>query len=172
MVPTSDQIGRLAEVLATAEFSRAVGGPFGRPLFRVTSLGDKYPAADFLVDVLDAKDFALGYFFVQVKGTATERRAFPRLPVSVSADRFNRLVRLPAPTYLVGVNVPVEGAVDLEGGVSFLVGANRPRKSGVSSITKAYSLRQDAVMIQLYREVLDFWQVFRPALQRTRFTDV
>ena len=164
MVPTSDQIGRLAELVAATDLSRPVGGRYGRVLFSTTHLGDRYPTVDYLVDVLGPRGVSLAFFFVQVKGTSRAAPAALRLPVEVGTDRFNRLVRLPAPTYLIGVDVVTE--------LSYLVTVNRPRQADMSSITKAYCLRDDAIKIQLYREVLDFWQTYRPALQRTRFRDV
>ncbi len=161
---TSDQVGRLAELVAATDLSRPVRHPYRRPLFRATFLGDKYPAVDFLVDVLGAADVSLGFFFVQVKGTVEGGAAGARLAVDVALDRFNALVRIPAPTYLVGVDVIAE--------VAYLVAAYRPRNARVSSMTRAYSLRDDSVKIEVFREVLAFWKANRPILQQTRFQDV
>jgi hypothetical protein len=159
---TSDQIGRLAELLAAAALSRPVKGRYCRPLFRTTALGDKYPTVDFLVDVLGPDDVSLGFFFVQVKGTTVATGS--RLPVDVPRDRFNLLVRLPAPTYLIGVDIFAETA--------YLVAAHKLRKTPVSSIAKTHSLRDDRVKIKLHREVLAFWKANKPILQRTQFKDV
>jgi hypothetical protein len=101
---------------------------------------------DFIVDLLDRNDVSLGFFFVQVKGTAAITRTGNRLPVEVSLNRFNDLVRLRAPTYVIGVDVIAETA--------YLISAHRPRQTQVSSITKAYCLRDDYVRIKLYKEVL------------------
>jgi len=137
-------------------------GRYRRPLFRATPLGDKYPTVDFLVDVLGSQDVSLGFFFVQVKGTAGPA-AGGRLPVQVSRDRFNLLARLPAPSYLIGVNVSAE--------LSYVVAAHKPTKVHVSSVPKAYCLSDDAVRIVLYKEVLAFWKANRPMLQQTKFKD-
>jgi hypothetical protein len=161
---TNEQIGRLAESLAEVHLSRPVMGRFRRPLFRPTSLGEKYPTVDFLVDVLGRMDDALGFFFIQVKGTAPRSAGTVRLPVKVSADGFNLLAGIPAPTYLVGVDVIAEA--------SYLIAAHKKRKGRLSSITKAYDLRSDAVRIELYREVLAYWRANKPLLWRTRFKDV
>jgi hypothetical protein len=161
---TKDQIGRLGELIAAKDLSRPVMGRFRRPLFRAVSLGDKYPTVDFLVDVLGRREVALRFFFVQVKGTATASTRGTRLPVDVARDCFNLLVRLPAPTYLIGMDVLAE--------VSYLVAARRPRRTPVSSLTKALCLQDDAVRIALYREVLAFWRANKPILGQTRFEDV
>jgi hypothetical protein len=161
---TNDQIGRLAELIAATDLSRPVRGRYRRPLFRAIPLGDKYPTIDILVDVLGRNDVSLGFFFVQVKGTTMSTPAHGRLPVGVALDRYNKLVRIPAPTYLIGVDVSAETA--------YLVAAHRPRKADVFTITKAFCLREDGVKIQLCQEVLAFWEAHKPMLQQTRFHDV
>ena len=105
-----DQIGRLAEALAIAQFAKFVGAPYNRPLFRAIALGDKYPAADMLVDVIDPRDETTGFFFLQIKGTGTASPTAPRIAIDVSLERFNRLVRLPAPSYLLVVDTVSEQA--------------------------------------------------------------
>jgi hypothetical protein len=162
--PTSDQIGRYAEVLAEKDLSRPVKGRYGRPLFRATPLVDKYPTVDFIVDALGADDYSLGFFFVQVKGTAEGATSRNRLQVRVPVDRFNQLVRIPAPTYLIGVDVGTES--------TYLVAAHRRRTAPVSSMTTAYRLADEGVIIDLYKEVVAFWKSNRPILQQTRFKDV
>jgi hypothetical protein len=161
---TADQTGDLGELVVAIDLSRPVRGRYRRPLFRATHLGGKYPTVDFIVDVLAADSTALGFFFVQVKSTASAPPTGARLPLTaVSAERYNQLAGIPAPTYLVGVDVTTE--------TSYLVAAHRARKTPLTSITKAHPLRDDAVKIGLYREVLAFWKSSRPALQRTRFHD-
>jgi hypothetical protein len=159
---TNDQTGRLAELIAANDLSRPVRGRYQRPLFRATALGDKYPTVDFIVDLLDRDDLSLGFFFVQVKGTRSAPSG-ARLSIEVPLDRFNRLVRIPAPTYLIGVDVFTE--------TSYLQTAHRPRRAALSSITKAYPLRNEAVKIELYREVVAFWRANRSNLHNTRFHD-
>lgn len=161
---TNDQVGRLAELIVGRDLSQPVRGRYRRPLFRATSLCEKYPTADFIVDVLDRSDESLGFFFVQVKGTATVTPPTARLLIDVSVARFNRLVRLSAPTYLIGV--------DVIGEFSYIVAAHKARTAPVSSITRAFCLHDEDVTITLYREVLAFWKANRPILHQTRFKDV
>jgi hypothetical protein len=160
---TSDQIGRLAELIAAKDLAKPVRRHYRRPLFRATFPGEKYPTVDFIVDALDRNDQSLAFFFIQVKGTATADITHERLAIGVPADRYNRLARLPAPTYVVGVDVIAES--------SFIVAANRPRTTDLTSIAKTYCLGEDRVRIDLYKEVLEFWIRNRPALGRTRFKD-
>ena len=97
---TNDEIGHAAEVLTNLQLTRAVGPPFNRVLFSVVHLGDKYPTADYLVAALASDRTVLGHFFVQVKGTLHASPTAPRLAIDVEREAYNRLVRLPVPTYL------------------------------------------------------------------------
>jgi len=101
---------------------------------------------------------------VQVKGTTIDSPALPRLPVEVASERFNRLARLSAPTYLIGVDVVAYR--------TFVVAAVRPRRAKVSGISKAFPLGDDRVKLKLYREVLAYWAANRPLLLATEFADV
>ena len=161
---TNDQIGELAERIAAVDLTRPVSGIYRRPLFRVAPLGGKYPTVDFLVDVVDDRDASIGFFFAQVKGTVSIGPPASRLPIEVRRDRYNALVRLSAPSFIIGVDVTAE--------LSYIIAAHRVRTARVSSIAKTYCLRDDAVKIGLYEEVLSYWDANRPALQRTQFKDV
>lgn len=161
---SSDQIGRLAEFVAAVDLSRTVRRHYRRPLFRATFLGEKYPTVDLIVDALDHHDQSLAFFFVQVKGTSTAVPGASRLPIDIDAVKYNRLVRLPAPSFVIGVDVPAE--------TSYIAAAHAVRPAGVSSIAKTYCLGEDRIKIKLYKEVLGFWKVNRPFLQRTEFKDV
>lgn len=161
---STDQIGDLGELLAAADLSRPVAGRSGRPLFRATSLGGKYPTADFLVDLLAAADTTVGFFLAQVKATnLVTAPARMRLSVTVPKRKFNQLARLPVPTYLIGV--------DLRSETSYLVAAQRIRREPVYSITKAYNIGDDSVKIALYEEVMSFWNAAKHIAFHTRFTD-
>jgi hypothetical protein len=161
---TSAQVGKLAEFIVSTELSRPVKGGYDRALFKMTHLGDAYPTIDFLVDILGPGADAQGFFFVQVKGTSQAAPPAGRLPVAVLPDRFNRMVSIPAPTYLIGVDVRSEH--------SYIVAAHDRRTSRVSSITREYPLRNDTVRTGLYEEVESFWNTSRRALRHTRFKDV
>lgn len=163
-VLTREQIGRLAELIAATALSRPVRGHYRRALFRATALGEKYPTVDFIVDVLGPGDVSLGFFFAQVKGTTAGVGPGRRLPIDVPLDRYHLLLRMPVPTFLIGVDVDAEA--------SFIVAAHAPRAARISSITTAYDLGDDGVKIGLYGEVLDFWRSRRPARRRTGFKDV
>lgn len=163
MVLTPDQIGHIAEVATDDAFSTPVQDG-QRVLFRTMRLGDKYPTFDFLVENLGPEDALPGVFFVQVKGTTRATPASHRIPITVGADEFNRMVAAPVPTYLVGV--------DVNRRATYIVAAHRPRRAQVSSITRAFPLGSDAVKLALYAEVAEFWKANRRTLWNTRFRDV
>lgn len=109
-------------------------------MFRTTYLGDKYPAVDFLVDLVGKTDRPRGFFFIQVKGSTTSSPVAARLTIDVAKERFNTLAGLSAPTYLIGA--------DLVAGTPYVVAANRRRRSRVSSISKAFPLTADWVILR------------------------
>jgi hypothetical protein len=163
VVLTSDEIGDFAELVAATDLARTVQSPSDRVLFRTIPMGDKYPGIDFMVDILEPGGVPRGFFFVQVKGTMRGTDATKRLPIAISHAGYNRLLKFPAPTYLVGVDVRL--------GSSYIVAAQRPRDAGVYSITRAYPLASDATRIALHREVAAFWAANGRTLWETRFHD-
>jgi hypothetical protein len=162
---TKDLSGDMGEYLVATDFSRPVKGRYKRPLFRPTILGGKYPTIDLIIDVLapDSKT-RLGFFFVQIKSIQSCALSTPRLPVKVPRIKFNDLVDIQAPTYLVGVDIDSE--------TTYLVGAYRQRSLSVSSISKSFKLKDDDVRIDLYKEVLEYWKVNSPKVKSKNFNDV
>jgi hypothetical protein len=161
---SADQIGQFAERLADIALLALLGKPYDRPLFRTALLGEKFPTADILVEAIKSDGTTDGHCFVQVKGTANASPSAPRLAIDVELAHFNRLVRLPAPAYLVAVDIVARRAL--------LVAACRPRRTAVTSVTKAFPLSDEAVMIDLHLEVRAFWVAHRTGRRTSRFHDV
>jgi len=160
---STDQIGDLGELLAAIALSRPVLGRYKRPLFRATHLGGKYPAADFLVDVLGPDNQCRGFFFIQVKSTRKRSGASRRrLPITADRAKFEQFARLPAPTYLIGVDLTTE--------ICYIVAALKPG-GVVSSITTKVSLSEEHFRIQLYREVRAHWARWKGP-RHTEFSNV
>lgn len=90
--------GELLFALAITEYRQ-----FPRPLFRSRHLGEKWPTIDFFVEVRGGMRRA--FFFVQVKSRTTKA---PGHFCSVQLKRrdYKRMLKIPAPTYLVGVDEP------------------------------------------------------------------
>lgn len=161
---TTDQTGDIGELVASLDLSRPVMGHYKRPLFKPSHLGGKYPTVDFIVDILAPNSESKGFFFVQVKATEEAINAARRLPVSVTTEKFNKLVTVPVPTYLIGV--------DRRNEQSYIVTACRRRNARVSSIITDYSLKDDSVKISLYKEVVQYWKLNRHPPISTNFRDV
>lgn len=143
-----DSIGRRGEVIVAAALSKPVAGRYRRALFRVTFLGDKYPLVDYVVAALDALGRPRSFFVVQVRATSLMRTEAARLRVRTSKDEFNELAALPVPAFVIGVDVERE--------VCWIVAADRPRRSALSSMTLAYDLATDQTRVTLYKEVMAF----------------
>jgi hypothetical protein len=133
-----------------------------RPLFRAQRLGEKWPATDFLVELL-VSDGVTGFFFVQVKTTRqgfTERDR--RLKVTVAQHTVARLASIPAPTYVVGID-------DIDG-TGYIVSANGERLTNVASVPDHFPLnRQNRE--RLWKEVREYWSSRLPGSFTSVFTD-
>jgi hypothetical protein len=113
-----------------------------RPLFRVVTLGEKWPVADFLVELIDRPGHL---FLVQVKST---QQAIARagIPVAVNRQRLGMLLRAPLPTYLVAVHEPTEAV--------YVV---RPQ-GDLRHVPQLHSLKEAEVRQNLYNEVAAYWE--------------
>ncbi len=79
---------------------------FPKPLFRPGFLGDKWPAIDFYVELTAVRGKRL-YFFVQAKATtSTLTEHSTNLSVSTKKKDIDRLLRIPGPTYILGIHEP------------------------------------------------------------------
>ncbi len=161
---SQNQIGNLGELLAETEFCRPVGKKYNRPLFRANNLGQKYPVVDFVVDLLDSNERSIGFFYVQVKSTHNpsvgDRR---RLPIECPYHKYNAMVNLPVPTYLVGVDVSKD--------TLYILAANRTLNRKLSSIGKLHDLSADDIKVSLYKEVLSYWKEQTLDAWKPRLTD-
>jgi len=134
-------------------------GDRAHPYFRPRFLGDKYPTFDSIVEVVDHPAY---FFFVQVKGTT--RGYTPngrRLRVQVSQEDVDRMVAVPAPTYVVGVDTALQ--------VGFLLSVNEPR-GPVAGLATRFPIdrrgRED-----LRDEVVEFWSARNMVLTDSRFKE-
>lgn len=92
------------------------------------------------------------FFFIQVKGTERDHDPITRdLPVSLSKTHTKRLLDLPAPTYLVGVNSRTEEM--------FIRSIHDRAVKSVVSLRTTNPLNY-ATMQLVHQEVLTFWQAF------------
>jgi len=160
MSTVSDAIGRRGEailfVLMTEFHSRK--GPIFRPHF----LGEKWPVADYLVE-LERAGSQIPYFFVQVKTTRegyTKRHH--RLKVRVCAKRVAALAAYPAPTYIVGVDEVKE--------VGYIVSANGERRGHMSSLSTCFPINRPNRR-SLWNEVRAFWRQRRSPALASAFRD-
>lgn len=118
-----------------------------KPLFRVCLLGEKWPSADFYVEVVtEAKQRP--YFFVQVKTSSKPPKANRTLAVPFKKIDRARLAALPAPTYLVGLDFKTERG--------YIRGVLNPADS-VRHVSLSYPLTFPK-LLRLREEVVEYWK--------------
>lgn len=131
--------------LALTEYSA-----FRRPLFSPGFLGEKWPSIDFYVE-LNAVRGKRPYFFVQTKATRSRLTAQSvSLSVSTKKKDIERLLKIPGPTYIIGVHEPTMR--------TFIraVHAGLPRQA-ITRIPLSHELTSANLRL-LHEEVKAFWQ--------------
>jgi hypothetical protein len=130
------------------------------PYFRPWFLGDKYPAFDYLVQLVDSEAY---FFFVQVKSTRQglrQGRGERRLRVNVDREDVQRMVASPVPAYVVGIDEPEE--------VGYLLSMNEPRQAGLGGLPARHRL-DCGNLERLWQEVQSFWASRNMVLVGTHF---
>lgn len=95
-----DRGEKIAE-LALTDFSH-----FQRPLFQPGFLGDKWPTIDFYVELIGVRG-KRPYFFIQAKATTLEICTKTNtLSISTKKKDIERLLKIPGPTYILGIHEP------------------------------------------------------------------
>jgi hypothetical protein len=118
-------------------------------LFQPVFLGDKWPTADFYVELITTNN-PRPYFFIQAKATTAAYLQNPRrLRVRLTRRDEARLLRIPAPTYLVGI--------DETNSRAYIRSVRARATNAVSSLPASYPLTIRNLH-RLYNEVLAFWQ--------------
>lgn len=131
--------------------------PAGGYLFEPQFLGDKWPFADYFVELRGTEPTLNAFFFVQVKTTTlgyTQQKK--RLKAGADAAKIQGLTAYPAPTYLVGI--------DQENEQGFLVSANNERQTRLPAVSTAFPLSDGLTRWTLWQEVLAYWQT--PAIPK------
>jgi hypothetical protein len=118
-----------------------------RPLFRPVLLGEKWPIADLMVELIDEPGMT---FLVQIK-TSTRGYTQDRSRLFISADReeLQKLANAPLPTYLIGVDEPGQHV--------YLTAVLGDVATGRTSISVDHSAKDATVHQRLYTEVKEFW---------------
>jgi hypothetical protein len=157
---TADDIGGRGEAICFVRLSDFCGNT--QPYFRPHFLGDKFPALDFLVELVNAGRGS-PFFFVQVRAT---RKGFTRKPpvrlkVELSEEDAETLILYPAPTYIVGVDEVNQRA--------FIIAATANVAGGLPSLPTAYPLDDNNLKI-LWDEVKAYWQSRDMTHKRSHFS--
>ena len=116
----------------------------------------------FFVELVGVNIGPIPFFLVQAKTTTLT--LMPRegnLPIRVGVADMAKLVRYPAPTYILGIHDPEE--------TGYLWPAVQGGRAHIPSLPIRYSLGDPAVLADRYAEVLDFWQSNSVTFNRSRF---
>lgn len=142
-----DDIGNRGEALLKAQFTDFCGR--AKPLFRSYFLGEKTEHVDFLVELVESA-VAKAFFFVQIRSTALgfTRKAPRRLKVGIAGDILATLALIPAPVYVVGM--------DIVGRTGFLLAVLEGMSDPLPSFPTDFPL-DCANMVRLYQEVEAYW---------------
>ncbi len=135
---------------------------FPKPLFRPGFLGDTWPAIDFYVELTAVRGKRL-YFFVQAKATTSALTArSASLSISTKKKDIDRLLRIPGPTYILGVHEPTKRVFVRSVHTGIPVQA-------ITRIPVAHELT--SVNLQkLHDEVRDFWSTSTHKPTSSEFT--
>ena len=141
----NDIVGRRGELL----FELAILEYHGLPhvLFRASFLGDKWPAADYVVELENVPNSSPA-MFVQVKATS-QQLGQSHIEISLPPDKRDALFRITGPTYLVGVHEPSKKA--------YILSVHQQSPTGIYRIPLTHELHL-ANLQRLYDEVKTFWQ--------------
>ncbi|HEY7034724.1 MAG TPA: hypothetical protein VH482_25520 [Thermomicrobiales bacterium] len=155
-----DSVGEHGEWTVMKLLTRRYGRT--EPRFRPLFLGAKYPTIDVFVELIGIRGPQTPYFFAQVKATSTGYDGRGRLRVRVSSDKVLRLVRYPAPTYVIGVDEEDERA--------FIMAAIAGGSTGFPNLPVNYPLDEERTLQALYSEVEAFWRTSSTRFTASQFT--
>jgi hypothetical protein len=155
---TKDDVGDRGHLLLALLLTDLCGRDV--PYFRPRFLGDKYPAFDFIVEVVDNPAY---FFFAQVKATTRGyTKEENKLIVHLDQTDVDRMVACPAPTYLIGIDANRIGA-------GYLLSINEPPAHVASLMTK---FKIDcSVLKDLRDEVIEYWTSRDMVLKGSRFRE-
>ena len=139
---------------------------FGGPRFVPCFLGEKFPAADFLVLLNDHESEQILFFFAQIKTTSRGYTKKGRLKIEVKKQDVLRLLSFPAPTYVVGIDDS-----DIEQPQSFIVAVDGGKRNTISSITTDYPLNELEQLRRLWEDVVEFWEEYRADDKPSKLAD-
>jgi hypothetical protein len=144
-----DRVGFHGELLFQTLISRSC---YGRSYFHPIFMGDKHPATDVMVKLVDPSGIE-GFFFVQVKATRsgyTGAGAGRKLDVVVSPSDVDRLKRHPAPAYVAGI--------DVLGMKGYIGGITASTTGGIHGLPTRHPINC-TLLRRLWDEVDGYWQM-------------
>jgi hypothetical protein len=155
-----DYIGKRGEVIFPMLITKWCDG---KPWFDVVFLGEKAEAKDFLANLV-VPESGDAHFFVQVKATRsgyTGTGADEKLNVKVTKADAAKLKKVPAPTYVVGIDIVKE--------CGFIIAITDETTGSISGITTRSRINCQVIKA-LWREVDAYWKARKMLATTSRFT--
>lgn len=158
----SDDIGGRGQAICYMLLTQFCGQ--SQPRFRPYFLGEKFPALDYLVELVGASDVT-SFFFVQVRATTLGytkgKEGSRRLKIRVDRGDMQRLIRYPTPTYIVGIDERDERG--------YLLSVQHDSPAQIASLPTTFLLDCQTLAL-LWDEVSAFWMQRDMRLLNSRFT--
>jgi hypothetical protein len=155
-----DYIGKRGEVIFPMLITKWCDG---EPWFDVVFLGEKAEAKDFLVHLIEPES-GDAHFFVQVKATRsgyTGTGADEKLNVKVTKADVAKLKKVPAPAYVVGLDIVKE--------CGFIIAITDATTGSISGITTRFRINCQVIKA-LWREVDAYWKARKMLATTSRFS--
>jgi hypothetical protein len=155
-----DYIGKRGEIIFPMLITKWCEG---KPWFDPTFLGEKTEAKDFLVNLIRPES-GDAHFFVQVKATRngyTGTGPDEKLTVQVTKADIAKLKKVPAPTYVVGIDIVKE--------CGFIIAITNATTGSISGITTRFRINC-RVIKALWKEVDAYWKARKMLAATSRFS--
>jgi hypothetical protein len=149
---SQNNIGDLGEAIFNVAISRGF-------LFKPMFLGEKWPIADFYVELIDDSDRVM-FFIVQIKATNQGYLKNGNLRVQLPKKKLHELNGYNCPTYLAGI--------DNENERVFMKSINKNKRKSIPSLESSFELNQANLKI-LYEDVKLFWKGVKMKSYKSNF---
>ncbi len=156
----ADYIGKRGEIIFSMLITRWCGG---KPWFDVVFLGEKAEAKDFMVNLIEPT-CGDANFFVQVKATRqgyVGKSVTGKLKVNVEKEDIEKLKMVPAPTYVVGIDLIAE--------CGFIVAITQSTAGAMWGIPTKHRINCRLIK-SLWQEVDDYWKAKKMIASTSKFS--
>jgi hypothetical protein len=135
----------------------------GEPWFDVVYLGEKAEAKDFMVNLIEPTSGDAN-FYVQVKSTKqgySGKGASRKLKADVDKEDIEKLKKVPAPTFVVGI--------EIIGECGFIVAITQATTGAIWGIPTKHRINCHLIK-SLWKEIDDYWNAKKMIATTSKFS--